>query len=868
MKLSVLLITGKSDRTALETVQNISGQTGEQAKDIFLIIAGDFAEEDRKKLYLERSTAFGMTAFINVGDKSEAELLNTFIKYANADFCTVMRAGGSADPGFFDRLICALEQEKLDIACGVRISDHADIFTPASQPRGVIDLSKTYGCFPRSFEGTVVRTSYAEQFPFDIEAGEFAEEKGILSMLCGSGKIYYDSSLKLRLADRDLPQDPNTAGYHTARSDKCILPLEDSCKGRDGRLPLFLQHFIMAEVLLRIREGSTLDSFPEEDRQIVLETLTKTLKPVEEKVVCGVYGIAPSGYSITEKRIMLGLKHGREDYYTDITYSRDRLYAAQKDIVLFDSSKLFVQIELMNVCKGDLELDGSFESIFSERRAKVVAEYGGKEYRLTYDRKGGAVMLFGKETLPRRSFHLTLPIDRENRAELRFCILFKGCKYRLKCRFDGSLHSRLSDDRFHSVFPLGDGVFALSESGRLVTQPLGKKEQRSRFKAAMRAAKEEGVSFALRTAYRLTRRWSKGKYIWIFADDTEQGGGAAEDMFRYAMTRHDELYCYYLTDKNSPAAERLTADGYKPLYTGTLLHKLLLLHAQIYMTSKPHGLRENFPGNSDSSLVRSAGMNTVMLQSSPEDIPSPADHSRLTDNVRLFFCGTSDYLAELQKPEYGYEHTDVLRLTGLTSYDRIKDRSGEDKLLLILGRYRAEEEAAFEETEFFGRFKALLENKKLTEALEKHGYDLTIAFEGVTNDECSGLPAHDRVTILTDDRDPEELKSRASLIVTDDGGELSAGIMRKPLIYFGGEGGHGFGERAETPEKLAELLCSYLEEGVKIKPEHERQAAGYFGNDSLGCKRQIYNQTLTYLYENGEIDGYEDFEAADNYYEE
>lgn len=874
MKLSVLLITGESDKTALDTMQNIAGQTGNLAKEIFLIIAGDFAEEDRKKLFLERSSSFGMTAFINVGDKSDAELLGTFIKYANADFITVMRAGGRADPDYFDRLISALEQDdSQSIAFGVRISGTADIFTPSKHPAGTIDLASTYGCFPRSLEGTVIRTSYAAQHSFDISAGEYADQKGMLTMLCGCDKIYFDSSLKIWAADKasttdESPEAAQTGEYHTAFFTQCLLPLEESCKGKDGRLPLFLQHFITAEVFARVKEGMKLKSFPAKDREIVLNTLTTALKPVEDKVICAVYGVAPAPYDIIEKRIMLGLKHGHENYFTDIAYSRDKLFATQKDIVLFDSSKLFIRVDLINARKGCLELDGSFASVFGERRVRVVAEYDGEEHKLLFDRKGDATYLFGAETLRNRSFHLTLPVNSEERAELRFFILFKGCKYELKCSF-GSPLGRLVDNSYDSFYPIGNGVFAIAEGGRIVTLPMSKREQQDRFDAAMEKAKEGGLPHRLRSSFKLTRRWFKNKNIWIFADDTEQGGGAAEDMFRYAMTRHDELYCYYLTDKKSEAAQRLIADGYKPLYTGTLLHKLLFLNAQAYITTKPDVMYKNLPSNADIhySLPRTTAMHTIMLQNSPTDKPT-AKNSRLHDNVRLYFCGTGDYLEELKKPVYGYEYTDVLKLTGLTSYDSIKDLSGKDKLLLMLASFDSEEDCDFEETAFFGRIKTLLENKKLIEALAKSGYTLTIAIKGLTKDDGKKLPKQDKVTLLTGDFDAVELKGRASLIVTDDGDELSAGLMRKPLIYFGGVNGHSFGEAAATPKKLAELLCWYLENGMTIKPELAKKAEEYFGNDGLGCRRAIYNEIISYLYENGDIDSYEDFEEADKYDEE
>lgn len=867
MKLSVLLIAGASDRVALDTVQNIAGQSGGLVKDIFLIIAGDFTEDDRKKLYLERSSEFGMTAFINIGGKSEAELLNTFIKYANADHCTVMRAGAKVDPYYFSKLITKLDNDSsIDIACGRLVGRGEDLFFPMSAKAGIIMLDKDHSCFPPSFECTLFRTSFAAQHIFETEAGEFTQQKCMLNALCESKRFYYDDRLTAWLADRK----PTPAENPAAVFEKCLIPLTENCKGKDGRLPLFLQHFITAKVIRCINRGLVKNEYPEEERKYLTDTLQKVLHPVEDKVICDVYGILDkiSNCRFEEKRLLLGLKHGHENYFPDISYNSEKLFSVQKDIILSDSTNMFIEIVQLNLYKDNIEIDGSFDNIFSERRTKVTAEYAGSEYKLTYDRKGKPTMFFGKKLERKRTFHLSVPIA-EGRNELRFFILFKGCKYELKALFS-SRGSKLENGAPDSIFPLGSGYFARAESGRLVTLPLTEKEQRRYFRQTMARAAYSGMPFTLRTAYRCSRAWFKNRNIWIFADDTENGGGAAEDMFRYAMTRHDELYCYYLTDKESPAAQRLIADGYKPLYKGTLLHKLLFMNAQAYITTVPDVMKTNFPTNED-ELNTAASLchaNTIFLQNSPCDMPTLQKNHRLYDNVRLYFCGTGEYAEELRKPEYGYENTEVLRMTGLTSYDLVKDRSGNEKMLLMLARYIPVKQEPFADSEFFCSFKKLLENESMLNALTESGYTFTIAFEGVTNDEACALPKHDNITLLTDDFDADKLISRASLIITDDPDEISPGIMRKPIIYANTAKYKNFGESAETTEQLADILCGYLNDGVHIKEELSKKADEYFGVPTDCCKRVIYNTIISYLYENHEIDGYEDFEVADNYDEE
>lgn len=879
MKFSVLLITGSSDRVALETVENIASQSGGLTKDIFLIIAGDFTEDDRKKLYLERSAAYGMTAFINVGEKSEAELLNTFVRFANAEYCTVMRAGAKADPSYFPRLTAALDDNKeLNFACGRRLAANKEqLERELTLPKGILELDKVFCAFPDSLEGVCARTSYLAEHPFETEAGTFAEQKNMLAMLNDCRRIWYDSTLKVLQADctknyedaESFPPDAMTAKWHTEIFENCILPIEENCKGKDGRLPLFLQHYAATEVLRRIDYGRLLTNFPEKERETVIKTLTKALVPVEDKVLCGIYADDLPDCTVSDKRIILGLKHGREDYYTDLGYSREKLFAVQKDIVLADSTALIIRIDLINHRKDMLEIDGRFDDMFNQRRTKLIAEYAGKEYTMTYDSKSAKHFFFGREISEEKSFHLTFPLT-GTRAELRFYLLFKGCRYEIKQRCSGQWSAKLLDDRYDSFLRLTNDICITCEGGRLVTQPMPLSEQRRRFSKAVSLSARDGVSFSLRTACNWSERWARGKSIWLFADDPELGGGAAEDMFRYAMTRHDEVYCYYLTEKGSPAAERLVADGYRPLYAGSFLHKMIYLNAQAYITTKPRADRINFCGMTEaqSTLGRHIRKNVIMLQNSTEDMPNVSENKRICDNVRLYFCGTKKYLDELKKPEYGYDNTDVLQLTGLTCYDRIKDISGENKLLLMFAHHKDEDNADFIDTEIFRNIRTLLENKRFTDALTDSGYTLTIALRGVNDNDADILPKHDKITVLTDDPDEDELKSRAALVVTDNGEETAAGVMRKPLIYFGGEGGYDFGERAENADKLADLLCSYLKDGVHQSEEKSRAADEYFGRAELGYKREIYNEIITWLYENGEIDGYEDFEVADeNEYE-
>lgn len=880
MKLSILLITGTSDREGLDTVQNIINQNSGLTGEIFLIISGDFNDENRKKLYLEHTAVFGMTAFINQGGKSDAELLNTFIRYANADLCTVMRAGSRTDPGFFAKLIHHLDtNEELNIAFGQRIAEGIENFTPSGRGSNEIDLSKEYGCFPCGLEGTVIRTSFAAEHPFEQSAEGYAEELGIFKMVSACDKLWYDSSIKIWLpANRqyilkeleDMSSLPEDTGreYFCEVYEKCLLPLNESCKGKDGRLPLTLQHLIAAAVLKTVNEGMYARKTPELDRIYIMSTLTKALSAVEDKVICNVYGVGVNHALIDEIRIMLGLKHGHENYYTEMCYGDGRLYAAQKDIIICDNTQVRIRIKLLDGGSGTFLLDGEFTDVFNERRTKVVAEYGGKEHKLTYDRKGTATILFGKETIRDRSFRLKLDADENKRQELKFFILFKGCKYELKASF-GDIASKLRDGDEGSFFPLGKGIYAYAEGGRMVTAPMDDKEIRRRERIRMSHAAAGNVPFTLRAAYACTRFWFRKKNIWMFADDPVQGGGAAEDMFRYAMTRHDELYCYYLTEKGSPAAQQLLTDGYKPLYKGTLLHKLLFLNAQVYLTTRPDVVMQNIPGQADISysLTRQSDTTVVMLQNSTSDKPDKDKHKRSHDNVRLFFCGTKSYTDELSEQEYGYSGTDAVRLTGLTSYDDIKDTSGEDRIIFMTAKY-TQQGTDFAKSEFFSRYSSVINNERLQKALKDSGCRLAFAMEGVTNEECKGFGEHENILLLTDDFSISEHKSKAKLIVTDDANEYEAAVMKKPLIFYGCDDGMDYAVKAEDSDKLVELLCERISEGLTVSEEQRAKEDAWFGSEESGVRRRIYNDIITFLYESGRIDGYEDFGVADKYDEE
>lgn len=699
MKLSVLLILNENDDDDLRAVESIGAQTGEiSSSDIFLVIAGKGLDTDRKQMFLEKSQKMGLTAFIDFTADNDAGLFNSFITHANADYCTVFFSGSSIDKEYYSGILSGMKFfPKAQMGMGRKYCRTGgrtvrDIFCPPDTHSGLIDLGENYGCLPRSFEGTLIRTDFAAAHLFDPAPGIDAEKCGIMMMLKDCGEFVYVSEVSLTgtrpMDDHSTYRYIYDEQWYTPSLLRSLLPLCDAARGEDGKIPLFIQYFVLRMLLCRFFENKDSRNkgvLLKKDAQTFLNTAAEVLKNIDDKVICNIHGLDMGDYDISLKRYLLGAKHGKKYYNFELSYDHDRLFAVCKDMLPGSNDMLSINVRKLSFSGNELHIEADYEDIFNSRRVKIGALYNNELYTVKYSGRYSATEFFGLCAYKNKCIHLSVPVNEVKACRLSFCIMFKGMRFGVRTSFSGE-HSVLSGKNGNAYLYLDKKLICRNVDGEIWTEPAGR-AKRFGLRAGS-AAKAAGCRrLGTRLAYELSRPFFRKKNIWLFTDGVNKGGEAGELMFKYAMTRTDELYCYYLIDKKSEDSARLKSEGYKPLYSGGLISRLIYLNSKVIISSKPGiaGLNGFGPEQEPYFCDIPKAIRARVQDRACEELNAIRDQ-QLFDDTDIFFCGTAAAMEELKKSAYGYRE-DRLALSGLPGYEGLrseeepqKDEGSEEEL--------------------------------------------------------------------------------------------------------------------------------------------------------------------------------------------
>jgi CDP-glycerol glycerophosphotransferase (TagB/SpsB family) len=380
-----------------------------------------------------------------------------------------------------------------------------------------------------------------------------------------------------------------------------------------------------------------------------------------------------------------------------------------------------------------------------------------------------------------------------------------------------------------------------------------------------------------RIAYWLTYPLYANKPRWFFIDKVYKAGDSAEYLYRYSLDQDDGIIKDYVLSDSSEDYARMVAEGLKPLKAGSLRHLLALLHADMVFASNStvfslNGLKtwRSFPFR---GFIHS---DTVCVQHGLSVQNIAVAQNRLVDNTRLYLLASHVEKENLSKPVYAYDdYPDALQITGIPRYDGLvpDDR----KQILIHPTWRMqfampvithEGEARpynprFKDSPYFHVYSSLISNEKLIACAKETGYSVKYVLHPVASSQVCDFPESDPVEIIgaSGALNYEQVLSQSSLMVTDYSGvQFDFAYMRKPVVYY-----HppalpphyaastfsydtmAFGEICPDEQRLVDLLCEYMREGCRMKPEYSERVDSFFAfDDRRNCER-AYRAALDYM---------------------
>ena len=238
---------------------------------------------------------------------------------------------------------------------------------------------------------------------------------------------------------------------------------------------------------------------------------------------------------------------------------------------------------------------------------------------------------------------------------------------------------------------------------------------------------------------------------------------------------------------------------------------------------------------------------------------------RHSSNPMEYFVATSDIEQKIIVDNFDYEKENV-PITGFTRWDALSDKRDDgDRFILIMPTWRQWLEGVtdedFVESDYYRNYMDLLTSDRMKEILERNGLRAVLylhpifakyidSFRDAAGDLIECVPFGSRPL--------NEIMMQAEMLITDYSSVCWDMLyMDKPVIFYQfdlakyneTQGAYMdlekdlFGDRAETQDKLLELLKDAVSRGFTLKPEYAKMRESMYKhidhNNSLRICEEI-----------------------------
>lgn len=242
-------------------------------------------------------------------------------------------------------------------------------------------------------------------------------------------------------------------------------------------------------------------------------------------------------------------------------------------------------------------------------------------------------------------------------------------------------------------------------------------------------------------------------------------------------------------------------------------------------------------------------------------------------NAVSLFTATSDYEKEIIKEYFNYNESEIM-VTGFTRWDVLEDKSTlEDKKIFIMPTWRSWMDGIREEeflnSEYYQKYRDILESKELNEMLERHNITLHFLLHPkfIEHSNKFDLGGNRIVTHQFGEVKINEMLMESSLLITDYSSvSWEFYYMKKPVVFYQFDRddyskyqgsyldleNELFGDSAQEINQLLEHIHYYIENDFKEKEVYAAARSKYFKyvdrnnsertfNEIMKNKKRIYN---------------------------
>ena len=539
-------------------------------------------------------------------------------------------------------------------------------------------------------------------------------------------------------------------------------------------------------------------------------------------------------------------------------------------------NKNICRLRILEIDNNDLLLFGTISFPFPEEDYEIVfANDRGESFDVQFDQYSFADYAFGECIGQRRGFSATIPLSSPLQdTQLRCYLKYKGISTDLYLNY--GKWAKLSNKMKRSYFAKNGIVVQPIRHGISVKKHNKNMHYNLKYALSLFKRKQyKAAYFRLLAGFLNARKKWHGDKVWLFLDRIESAEENSEFFYRYVQGLKDKhLKAYYILSPNCEAYSELKRK-YNVVEYGSFKYKILHLMADISFASV-----FRLPSIEKHEYIKDLYPTRVYLQHGLVEKDISSSWNRLYTNDRIFITSSQvEYDAALHF-SYGFTEREV-KLTGMPRYDilyRLAQKTSARnvicfaptwrKNLVISGKKITEDypyNPAFRDSEFFQFYNNLINDSRILETMEKHGYRGVLQLHPFFKQQATDFQTNKCITIVPSQSNYEEKFKNKAMVVTDYSSiAFDFAYINSPVVYAQfdkdqfydhhsyDEGTYdyeqeGYGPVCYNYEDTVNAIVKMIENNCALEGEYLHRRNTFFAHiDDNNCER-IYNEVQKLL---------------------
>jgi len=359
----------------------------------------------------------------------------------------------------------------------------------------------------------------------------------------------------------------------------------------------------------------------------------------------------------------------------------------------------------------------------------------------------------------------------------------------------------------------------------------------------------------------LLRPFYRNKNIWIVGERPYKAQDTGYHFFKYMRKNHPEMNVFYVIEENSPELKNVSELGNVLYYKSKEHIKSVLFSTRIIGSHHPDYLYplRTFEFMKKIKAKKVFIQHGVLGTKNTSNLYGKYSPSFDTD----LFLVSSDYEKSIVVKDFEYQPSEVA-VTGLSRFDGLfKDDITLKRQLLIIPTWRQwlTNEEKFLESEYFDRYKSLVNNTRLHDLANQHQFDIVFCLHPNMQKYTPYFKDSPVRVISQGEVNVQDLLKESSLMITDYSSVgFDFSFLEKPIIYYqfdrkkflGPRGSHLDidndlpGDIVVDLEDILKLVENYAKEDFRMKDIYLERSNKFIKYKDLNNNKRIY-QAITHI---------------------